>query len=74
MLSGEDMIQRPSDVLTQSALNIGAGIRVDPGILVVRLDAGVPLHRPWLESGERWNTSGWDRDDVVINLAIGYPF
>lgn len=74
MLSGEDMIQRPSDILTQSAVNIGAGIRVDPGILVVRLDAGVPLHRPWLEAGERWNTGGWDRDDVVINLAIGYPF
>lgn len=81
MMSGPERLQSLGQIFSESAVNVGAGIRIDPEILVVRLDAGVPVRRPWREPGDRWVIPSWDigsrewrRENLIINLAIGYPF
>jgi len=57
--------------LKQVAVDAGVGLRFDVSILILRLDVGIPLRRPWLLPGSQW---GLDFRDYVINIAIGYPF
>ena len=62
------------------ALGVGFGMRLDIDFFVVRLDLATPLRKPWLEDGERWTSSwrplkkSWRQDNLIWNLAIGYPF
>lgn len=77
---------RPGSLFTknfmeQIAVGAGVGLRVDISILILRLDVAFPLRKPWLPEGERWvikdialGDSQWRRDNLVFNLAIGYPF
>ena len=67
--------------LEQLALGGGLGLRVDPSLLVLRLDVAIPLRKPWLPAGERWVAGeidaadqAWRRENIVLNLAIGYPY
>lgn len=61
-----------SQFYTQLAVDAGAGLRLDFNILLLRLDVGVPVRRPWLPAGKDW---GFDKDTKpIFNLAIGYPF
>lgn len=67
--------------LEQLALGGGVGLRFDPSLVVLRLDIAAPLRKPWLPAGERWVASDmdptdrlWWRENVVYNLAIGYPY
>ena len=64
-----------SKFLSQLAIDAGVGIRFDIQVFVLRLDIGVPLRKPW-ESGYSFNfgNSDWRRQNIVYNLAIGYPF
>jgi outer membrane protein insertion porin family len=72
------------DFMKDLAVNVGAGIRFDFNILVLRLDLGIPVRKPWLlnagESGEPWDFNFkfgdpiWRRDNLILNLGIGYPF
>jgi outer membrane protein assembly factor BamA len=69
------------DFLKELAVGTGVGVRVDITILVVRLDVAFPLKKPWLPEKERWvlsdinfKNSDWRKDNVIFNLAIGYPF
>jgi outer membrane protein insertion porin family len=50
----------------QLATDVGAGLRFDASVLVLRTDFGFPLSRPY--------NSDNSKDKVVFNLAIGYPF
>jgi hypothetical protein len=55
----------------------GFGLRYDPQIIVVRLDLGAPLRRPDLPEGDRWVFDDQYPqlfDNVILNIAIGYPF
>ncbi|HEY4107925.1 BamA/TamA family outer membrane protein [Puia sp.] len=71
---------RPGAVFTPHFLNdfavgAGAGLRFDLTILVLRIDVAVPLRTPWKPVGSKWNfKSTTDISDMVLNLAIGYPF
>lgn len=62
------------------AVGTGFGIRVDIGFFVLRLDIGTPLRKPFLPEGNRWvsefniGSKAWRRDNIIYNLAIGYPF
>jgi len=64
----------------QIAVGSGFGLRFDFSFMVLRLDLGVPLRKPWLPQGQRWvvndifGYSGWAGDNLVLNIAIGYPF
>lgn len=69
------------DFIKQLAVGAGAGLRIDLTILLLRLDVGVPLRKPWLPRGERWvidkidfGSKSWRRENIILNLAIGYPF
>lgn len=66
------------DFLKELAVGAGVGFRIDVTILLLRLDVAVPLRVPYLADGQRWVTNQinlpWVRDNLVFNLAIGYPF
>ncbi|NND08976.1 MAG: BamA/TamA family outer membrane protein [Saprospiraceae bacterium] len=64
---------------SELAFGAGAGVRVDIQYVVLRLDFGVPLKKPFLEVGERWTfgrmgNRGWFKDNLTLNIALGYPF
>jgi len=69
------------DFLKEFAVGTGLGLRVDVSILIIRLDLAFPLRKPWFPEGDRWviknvdfGNSSWRKDNVIYNLAIGYPF
>lgn len=64
--------------LSQLALDAGIGIRLDATIFVIRFDIGIPLRKPWEKNPWvmkqiSWNPQ-WRRENIIYNLAIGYPF
>jgi outer membrane protein assembly factor BamA len=66
--------------LNQLAVGAGVGLRFDFNFLVLRLDLATPLRKPWLQD-KRWvfnqfnlKNRDWRRENLVFNLAIGYPF
>lgn len=67
------------DFMKQLAVGAGIGLRVDIQIFVIRLDVAFPLRKPWEENPWvinqiRFNEKAWRRENVIYNLAIGYPF
>ncbi|REC62915.1 hypothetical protein DRF65_08850 [Chryseobacterium pennae] len=69
------------DFLNEIAVGAGVGLRLDFSILVLRLDLAMPLRVPYYEKGDRWafdkinfGDSSWRKDNLVLNIAIGYPF
>ncbi|MDB5196247.1 MAG: surface antigen [Flaviaesturariibacter sp.] len=82
-LAHEDPL-RPGSKFTnkffsQLAVDAGVGIRLDIVLFVIRLDVAFPLRKPWeVPSGVTnqidFNDRRWRRENIVYNLAIGYPF
>jgi outer membrane protein assembly factor BamA len=73
--------QFSSRFLKEVAVNAGIGLRIDASIVVVRLDLAFPLRKPWLPENERWvikdirfGDPDWRRENLILNIAIGYPF
>ena len=69
------------DFAHQLAVGAGVGLRVDVSFLVLRLDVAFPLRKPYLPAGQRWvidqidfGSGSWRRNNLVLNIAIGYPF
>jgi hemolysin activation/secretion protein len=67
--------------LSELAAGAGAGIRLDIQLFVIRLDIAVPIRKPWETQGQRWvlnqinfRDANWRRENIIYNLAIGYPF
>lgn len=64
------------------AIGTGAGVRLDFSYFVIRLDWGIPLKKPYpTENSKGWyigewtlGDSRWRRDNIIWNVAIGYPF
>ena len=64
-----------SHFLDDFAVGAGTGLRFDLTILVLRVDIAAPLRTPWKPEGSKWNfKAATDISDLVLNLAIGYPF
>jgi len=70
-----------SNFLKEMAVGAGVGLRFDLSFLVLRTDLAIPLRIPYLPEGERWvidkidfGSKEWRKDNLVFNLAIGYPF
>lgn len=70
-----------SDFLKELAVGAGAGLRFDISFLVLRLDVAIPLRKPYLPEGDRWvlnqinfSNKEWRRENIVLNIGIGYPF
>ena len=69
------------DFLNEIAVGAGFGLRLDFSILILRLDLAMPLRVPYYEKGSRWafdkinfGDPSWRKDNLVLNIAIGYPF
>lgn len=67
--------------LNELAVGTGAGLRFDLSFLVLRFDLAWPLRKPYLPESERWvikdidfGSKYWRRENLVFNIAIGYPF
>src|SRR5215203_3027084 len=67
------------DFLKELAVGGGFGVRFDITLFIIRFDIGIPLRQPWkenpwllsqIELGEK----EWRRENIMYNLAIGYPF
>ncbi|MES2286477.1 MAG: BamA/TamA family outer membrane protein [Bacteroidota bacterium] len=63
------------------AVGAGIGLRVDLSFFILRFDLATPLRKPWLEENRRWVTDQinfgnptWRSDNLILNVAIGYPF
>ena len=72
---------RRSQFLKELAVGTGAGLRFDFNFFVLRLDLAFPVRKPYLPENERWvwdeiafGSSKWRAENLVLNIAIGYPF
>lgn len=67
--------------LSEMAVGAGLGLRLDFNILILRLDLAMPLRVPYYDKKDRWTfdkmdfgDSQWRKDNLILNIAIGYPF
>ena len=67
--------------LSELAVATGFGLRYDLKVLLIRLDLGMPLRKPFYPEKERWVLNSidvlsgkWRRENLILNIAIGYPF
>ncbi len=67
--------------LDEIAVGTGFGLRLDLSFFILRFDLAFPLRVPYLSKGERWVTSkidfgspSWRKENLVLNVAIGYPY
>ncbi len=69
------------DFMKQIAVGTGAGFRFDFSFLILRTDFAFPLRKPYLPEGQRWvldnidfGSGSWRKENLILNIAIGYPF
>jgi len=62
-------------------LGVGAGMRMDFTYFIMRIDMATPMFDPQNLIGNRWVVDEWQffdtnwlKDNVMIQLGIGYPF
>ncbi len=71
-----------SNFYEEFAVGTGFGIRFDFSFLILRLDVGIKAWDPARPVGQRWVLNraafggpyGLDREPVIYNIGIGYPF
>lgn len=69
------------DWYSEIAVGAGVGLRFDFSILILRTDFAFPLRVPYHAKEDRWNFNEidfkdkqWRKDNLMLNIAIGYPF
>jgi outer membrane protein assembly factor BamA len=69
------------DFMKQIAVGAGAGLRFDFSFLILRTDLALPLRKPYLLERQRWviddinfKSGSWRKENLILNIAIGYPF
>ena len=67
--------------LNELAVGAGAGLRFDFSFLILRTDFAFPIRKSYLPDGNRWvvdqinfGSGAWRKENLIFNLAIGYPF
>jgi len=70
-----------SSFMNEVAVGAGFGLRVDVSFFVLRFDLAMPLRKPWLPENQRWVINqinfadpAWRNKNLILNIAIGYPF
>lgn len=69
------------DFYKQIAIGGGLGLRLDFTYVKLRLDLATPFKKPWLPENERWVlkdispfTKDWRKQNLILNIAVDYPF
>lgn len=77
---GEDAVFG-SNFYKQIAIGTGIGLRLDFSYLILRFDLAMPVRKPYLPEDDRWvlknfnlSDSQWRSENLVLNIAVGYPF
>lgn len=77
----QEVVFRPNRFYKQLGIGPGMGIRLNFTVLLLRLDVGFPLTKPWLPEGERWvgdkvalGSRAWRQDNLQFQLNFGYAF
>lgn len=72
---------RLKETFKELGMGTGFGLRVDLNFFVIRLDIATPLRKPWLAEDNRWvlryfhlSDKDWRTENLIFNIAIGYPF
>lgn len=70
---------KSNEFLNQIALGTGAGLRLDFTFFILRFDLAFPLAVPYDNSTTyfqeiNFGSGKWRKDNLILNLAIGYPF
>jgi outer membrane protein insertion porin family len=63
--------------LKQLAIGSGVGLRYDLSFFVIRLDTAFPIRRNdvgWVLNDIDFGSRSWRRNNLIFNIAIGYPF
>ncbi|MEX2117346.1 MAG: BamA/TamA family outer membrane protein [Bacteroidota bacterium] len=67
--------------LDEIAVGTGFGLRLDLSFFILRFDLAFPLRVPSLPADERWvikkidfGNPSWRKNNLALNIAIGYPF
>ena len=65
----------------QIAIGGGVGLRLDFGYVKLRLDLATPFKKPWLPENDRWVLQNikpfekaWRKENLILNIAVDYPF
>ncbi len=71
----------PSTFMDELAVGAGFGLRMDVSFFILRFDLATPLRKPWLTTSNKWVmnqtdllSSSWRKENLILNVAIGYPF
>lgn len=69
------------DWYKELALASGVGLRFDVTVILIRVDLGIPLRKPYLPEGQQWvlkdidfTSRDWRRENLILNIALGLPF
>ncbi len=67
--------------LNEIAVGTGVGLRFDLSFLILRTDLAFPIRKLVVDEGFKWTiddinfgSGSWRKENLVFNLAIGYPF
>ncbi len=71
----------PKEIFKELGIGAGLGIRIDLSFFVIRFDMATPIRKPWLADKNRWvvqdinfSSGSWRQENLMFNIAIGYPF
>ncbi len=72
----EGVVFRFDTFYKEFALGTGFGLRIVAPFFIVRADLGLKLRDPALPEGNRWIPAErkFQRSDIALNIAVGYPF
>ena len=64
-----------TETLESIGLDWGVGIRLNLGLILVRVDSGFRVHDPGKEYGQRWlGPDQWFKGNYAVQFGVGYPF
>jgi len=70
-----------STFMDELAVGGGIGMRMDVSFFILRFDLAVPFRKPWKTNQQNWVfnridflSPNWRKENLILNVAIGYPF
>ena len=64
-----------TNALEALGLDWGLGVRLNLGLILVRVDGGFRVHDPGQPYGSRWlGPQAWFKSAYAVHFGVGYPF